>query len=136
VHRKSYNSQCYLRKHKYTSSHKNYFCYQLFYMIHLIHDNIMCRYSKCTCPVRICWRSEVVNHRTTDNVMAKWKGQLKQTMIYKTLHRKLKIEQQKPHYKPGINSSAPELCRNCDWVICQTSVRTPKKHYRYEEQHL
>ena len=87
----------------------------------------MCRYSKCTCPVRRFWRSEVVNHRTTDNVMAKWKGQLKQTMIYKTLHRKLKIEQQKPNYKPGINSSAPELCSHCGWVICQTSVRTQKK---------
>ena len=87
----------------------------------------MCRYSKCTCPVRRFWRSEVVNHRTTDNVMAKRKGQLKQTMIYKTLHRKLKIEQQKPNYKPGINSSAPELCSHCGWVICQTSVRTPQK---------
>jgi hypothetical protein len=25
-----------------------------------------------------------------------------QTMIYKTLHRKLKMEQREPHYKPGI----------------------------------
>ena len=29
-------------------------------------------------------------------------------MIYKTLHRKLKIEQQKSHYKPLVNSGAPE----------------------------
>jgi hypothetical protein len=29
-------------------------------------------------------------------------------MIYKTLHRKLKIEQHKPHYKQEVNSSDPE----------------------------
>jgi hypothetical protein len=28
--------------------------------------------------------------------------------IYKTLHRKLKIEQQEPHEKPEVNSGAPE----------------------------
>jgi hypothetical protein len=27
-----------------------------------------------------------------------------QTMIYKTLHKKLKIEQHKPHLKLGVNS--------------------------------
>jgi hypothetical protein len=26
----------------------------------------------------------------------------------KTLHRKLKIEQHEPHYKPGIKSGTPE----------------------------
>jgi hypothetical protein len=34
--------------------------------------------------------------------MDKW------TMIYKTLHRKLKTEQQEPHWKPRVNSGAPE----------------------------
>jgi hypothetical protein len=29
-------------------------------------------------------------------------------MIYKTLHRKLKIEQHKPQEKPGVISSDPE----------------------------
>jgi hypothetical protein len=29
-------------------------------------------------------------------------------MIYKTQHRKIKIEQHKPHKKPGMNSGAPE----------------------------
>jgi hypothetical protein len=29
-------------------------------------------------------------------------------MIYKTLHRKLKIEQREPHLKPVVNSGAPE----------------------------
>ena len=29
-------------------------------------------------------------------------------MIYKTLHRKLKIEQHKPHKKAGVNSRALE----------------------------
>jgi hypothetical protein len=31
-----------------------------------------------------------------------------QTMIYKTLDRKLKIDQREPHYKPGIHSGHPE----------------------------
>jgi hypothetical protein len=31
-----------------------------------------------------------------------------QTTIYKTLHKKLKIEQHKPHLKPGVNSGPPE----------------------------
>jgi hypothetical protein len=34
--------------------------------------------------------------KRTDNTMAKRKGQ---TIIYKTLHRKLKIEQHEPHKK-------------------------------------
>jgi hypothetical protein len=32
----------------------------------------------------------------------------RQTMIYKALHRKLKIEQHEPHNKAGVNSGAPE----------------------------
>ena len=31
-----------------------------------------------------------------------------QTKIYKTLHRKIKIEQQEPYPKPGVNSCPPE----------------------------
>ena len=91
----------------------------------------MCRYSKCTCSVRIFWRSEVVNHRTTDNVMAKWKGQLKQTMIYKTLHRKLKIEQK----KTTINLESTQVLQNCTgtvqslWLSNLSDKRTyPKKN--------
>jgi hypothetical protein len=30
-------------------------------------------------------------------------------MIYKTLHRKLKIEQHKPYQKPGVNSGVPDV---------------------------
>jgi hypothetical protein len=45
-----------------------------------------------------------VNQRRTDNIMAKTLGQW-QSMIYKTLHRKLKIEQHNPHKKGG----APEV---------------------------
>ena len=37
--------------------------------------------------------------------MEKEKGQ---TTIYKTLHRKLKIEKHEPHQKSGVNSGAPE----------------------------
>ena len=33
--------------------------------------------------------------------MAKWKSAEEQITIYKTLHRKLKIEQHEPEYKPG-----------------------------------
>jgi len=33
----------------------------------------------------------------TNNTMTKRKVTKRQTMIYKTLHRKLKIEQHKPH---------------------------------------
>ena len=90
----------------------------------------MCRYSKCTCPVRIFWRSEVVNHRTTDNVMAKWKGQLKQTMIYKTLHRKLKLSNK----NTTIILESTQVLQNCAgtvqslWLSNLSDKRTyPKK---------
>ena len=42
--------------------------------------------------------SKSVNSRRTDNTMVKWK---RKKTFYKTLHRKLKIEQHEPHYKPG-----------------------------------
>ena len=46
------------------------------------------------------WQPEAVNRRKTDNTMArkKVKGQ---TLIYKTLHRKQNIEQNKPNVKRG-----------------------------------
>jgi hypothetical protein len=40
--------------------------------------------------------------------MAKRKWTKRQTTIYKKLHRKLKIEQDEQHNKPGANSGAPE----------------------------
>ena len=44
--------------------------------------------------------------------MAKRKSTKEQTMIYKTLHRKVMIEQHEPHSPkktgPGVNSSSPE----------------------------
>jgi hypothetical protein len=40
--------------------------------------------------------------------MAKRKRTKEQTMIYKILHRKLKIEEHEPHYKPRVNSVTPE----------------------------
>jgi len=49
-------------------------------------------------------------------------------MIYKTLHRKLKIEQPRPHYKPGINSSAPELCSHCGRVNLSDKRTYPQKN--------
>jgi hypothetical protein len=35
----------------------------------------------------------------TENTMAKRKQTKKQTMLYKTIHRKLQIEQHEPHRK-------------------------------------
>jgi len=40
--------------------------------------------------------------------MTKTKRTKGQTTIYKTLHRKLKIEQHEPHKKPGVNSAPHE----------------------------
>jgi len=40
--------------------------------------------------------------------MNKYYKMTKKAMIYKTLHRKLKIEQHRPHYKVGVNSGDPE----------------------------
>ena len=43
--------------------------------------------------------------------MSKQRTKNKQTMVHKTIHRKLKIEQQEPYYTPGVNSGAPEVVR-------------------------
>ena len=40
--------------------------------------------------------------------MTKAKRTKEQTMIYKTPHRKLKIEGHEPHQKPEVNSGASE----------------------------
>ena len=40
--------------------------------------------------------------------MAKIKSAKGQTTIYKTLHRKLKIEQREPHKTLWVNSGSPE----------------------------
>jgi hypothetical protein len=47
----------------------------------------------------------VIGHKIATTTDPNKKGQ---TMIYKTLHRKLKIEKNEPHKKPGVNSGAPE----------------------------
>jgi hypothetical protein len=41
--------------------------------------------------------SEALYQRRTDNAMAKEKKIKRQAMIFKTLHRKLKIEHHEPH---------------------------------------
>jgi hypothetical protein len=48
------------------------------------------------------WRTDYIYTMTKRKMI---KGQ---TMIYKTLDRKLKIDQREPHYKPGIHSGHPE----------------------------
>jgi hypothetical protein len=47
-------------------------------------------------------KSETVNGRRTDKEMAKRKKTKGLTIIYKTLHRKLNIEQHEPQ-KPWVN---------------------------------
>jgi hypothetical protein len=42
-------------------------------------------------------------------LVANWKRTKGHTTIYKTLHRKLKIEQQEADKKPGVNSEVPAL---------------------------
>ena len=42
----------------------------------------------------------------SDNTMVKRKTTKRQTMIYKTLHRKLTIERHEPRKKTGVNSGA------------------------------
>ena len=42
-------------------------------------------------------QAEAVNRRTTSNTLAKRKKTKEQTMICRTLHRKLQIEQHEPH---------------------------------------
>jgi hypothetical protein len=60
-------------------------------------------------PFRSTWVhlrvSKAINRRRTNNTMAKRKKTKGQTMMYKTIHRKLKIE---PHLNPEMNPSAPE----------------------------
>ena len=48
-----------------------------------------------------------------------WQKEKEQTMIYKTLLRKLKIEQNESHKKPGVNSeSVSDFCStNGNWII-------------------
>jgi hypothetical protein len=51
------------------------------------------------------------SHASRENntvTMAKGKRTKEQARIYKTLHRKLKIEQHESHYKPRVNSGALE----------------------------
>jgi len=48
-----------------------------------------------------------VNRRTA-NAMAKRKKTKRQTVIYNTLHWKLKIEKHEHKYNPGVKSDAPD----------------------------
>jgi hypothetical protein len=49
------------------------------------------------------WSESVaVNWKWTDNAMTKRKRKKQQTMIYKTLYRKLRIELHEPHIYPQV----------------------------------
>jgi hypothetical protein len=53
--------------------------------------------------------TKVVNRRRKSKKNRQHNGQKKkEKRIYKTLHRKLKIEQHEPHLIPEVNSCAPE----------------------------
>jgi hypothetical protein len=57
--------------------------------------------------------SKAVNRRGDNTcTMAKEKVKI-QTMIYKTIFRKLEIEQHEPHKKLGVKSGATEGCHFC-----------------------
>jgi hypothetical protein len=52
--------------------------------------------------------SEAVTQRRTDNTMVKRKKKKRQTKIYKTINRKLKIEHHEPHLKTRVISGSPD----------------------------
>jgi len=69
-------------------------------------------------------------------------------VIYKTLHRKLKIEQHEPHLKPEVNSSAlggkaippPHTCGTCHDTLVTILMMSQAKfgsnwqsHFREED---
>ena len=49
-------------------------------------------------------RPHLANRRSTDNTVAKRKRTKRPAMIYKTLHKKVKIEWHEPCEKPVMNS--------------------------------
>ena len=53
-------------------------------------------------------KSEAINLRKTENTMANRKRTKRQTIFYKVLNRKLKIAQNEPYLKTGINAGDSE----------------------------
>lgn len=53
--------------------------------------------------------SEAVNGRRTDKTTANRKNTIRQTMIYKTLPKKVKIEQRMIYQNWGMHSVVPEV---------------------------
>jgi len=49
--------------------------------------------------------------------MTKEKRSKGQTMIYKTLHRKLKIEQDEHLLNTGVNSDTTGVCSSCSTMV-------------------
>ena len=47
------------------------------------------------------------NWQKTDNIMANGNWQKEKTVIYKTLHKRLQIEQHELYKEQGMNSGAP-----------------------------
>ena len=52
------------------------------------------------------WSEPVNRKRTVYAIWPKRQRRKGQTIIFKTLHRKLKMERHEHHYKPGVNSGA------------------------------
>ena len=64
-------------------------------------------------------QSEAVSRGMTTNTMAQGKRKKQQIMFYKTLHRKLRINQHEPHKEPEVTlrrfrkvtNSTSDICR-------------------------
>ena len=83
------------------------FCHLRHLMIHLI-SSALCVHLSYMHVLKIPkGKSEALNGRT-DNEMVKGKRTKRQTIMYIIQCIKLQIDQQEPHWKPGINSGAPE----------------------------
>ena len=57
----------------------------------------------------------IIRTTRTDNAMAKGGRSKRQTIIYKELYRKLKVEQHKPHKNTGVNNHVLRKDKRLGW---------------------
>jgi hypothetical protein len=70
-------------------------------------DNKITKRTDNTMTKRRRTDNTMTKRRRTDNTMNKRRRTKGQTMIYKTLHRKLKMNQHEPYEKPELTSGTP-----------------------------
>ena len=84
-------------------------------------------------------QSEDANRRKTYNTMTKRKRTKEQTAIYKTFHRKQKIEQNEPHLEPVVkrwcSGRISSYCSSCDNRRV-TRVASPVTSYEYGKDRI